>query len=705
MWPLPRRGPLVLGVFLALAPGRLALAGSFDAAGVYQPDPEALVLDDFEAYPEPDPAGTAGDGGATGDGGAAGEGAAGAGGSEPSYPYQLVEDATALTGSRVFKLEAWQSAGVGFSLPEEDGSYVARVWVKGEAMVTVGVEYDDGGTPGLTQLLPTGRLTSDGWFELESAPFSVTGSRSPRVGLGFFSPTGVVADAFEVVRGGEHRTLRACTGVNDATSCLPDEICMHRRCVDARGLVPPMPADPGERAALADYMGNRIKFLFGPLLNRERHLDEAMAAIEEMRTTTDRYRFWFSFVTAIQRLEDSHSSAYSLMDFGFDDFPGRIPFGACFLGGDADLTHKQVPRDKDLPDVLVSHAGGNAWGLQAGDRLVAIDGEHPVAWAKKLQGRSWSAEQVNDPASVAQHIESLRRKISTLARTITVIRCNGGSSCGAPEMLVVADQKPDDSPSQNVACDNRPKNHFPGQPESHNLGGSVFFGTVNESDAEERIQGMAWNSLYGAGSATATQIQDAVRYFRDEKARGVILDHRTGNGGTKDAAMPILGFVSPPKYAEVGVWRVFLDDAGPKDVAEGLALFDKIKDEPFDIVQVGSTDAITDVPVALLLTRDVSASDYFPNAFKGSPKARIFGPHPTNGAFSTFLGLSYWVSLSFQLAAHDTLNHDGTMLCARGVVPDEIVEPRQSDLTQGVDTVYEAALAWVRANLKPQEAP
>ena len=35
------------------------------------------------------------------------------------------------------------------------------------------------------------------------------------------------------------------------------------------------------------------------------------------------------------------------------------------------------------------------------------------------------------------------------------------------------------------------------------------------------------------------------------------------------------------------------------------------------------------------------------------------------------------------------------------LVPDEIVLPKQSDLLVGKDTVYEAALAWVRSELKP----
>lgn len=680
LWTAP------FGVLLTFTGEPSALAGTFDPSGIYHPSPDAIATDDFESYPEPENQGGAG--------GEAGE---------PTYPYQLVEDATALTGSKVFKLGPWQSAGVGFSAPSADGSYVARVWVKGEAAATVEVRYEDGTTPALSQLFPTGRVTSDGWAELESAPFTIHAAHQPDPGVGFFSPTGVIADALEIVPLGEVRSIRSCTGINDSSACLPDEICLYRACVDARGFVPPMPTTKEEKIALADYMGNRIKFLFGPLLNREMHLKSAMEAIDTMRNAQERYRFWFSFVTAIQRLEDSHSTVFGL--FQFQDFPGRIPLTACFVNGDADLSHDQAPKDPELPDILVSHTGqGATWGLKPGDRLVAVDGEHPILWEKKLQGRSWSATQINDAASVAQYAESLRGDIAAQARTITVIRCDAGK-CGFPEMIKVADQPAPSEPVKGVNCDHRPLLHFPEQPTNHFIGENVYSGIVKESTAEERIHGMVWDSLMGSGSTTGVQIQAAVNSFRQEKVRGLILDHRTGNGGTKDAASPILSFVMPPRYTEADVWRIFLDDVGPKTKAEGLLLFDQIKDDPSALAYQGSEDAQVDVPVALLLTRDVSASDYFPNAFKGAPKTRIFGPHPTNGAFSTFLGYSYWLSLTFQLASEDTLNYDGKMLCGRGVVPDEVVAPKQSDLMQGVDTVYEAALAWVRAHLKPQETP
>ena len=40
-------------------------------------------------------------------------------------------------------------------------------------------------------------------------------------------------------------------------------------------------------------------------------------------------------------------------------------------------------------------------------------------------------------------------------------------------------------------------------------------------------------------------------------------------------------------------------------------------------------------------------------------------------------------------------------LIGRGVMPDYVVDQKQSDLLAGVDTIHEAALAWVRQELKP----
>ena len=85
-----------------------------------------------------------------------------------------------------------------------------------------------------------------------------------------------------------------------------------------------------------------------------------------------------------------------------------------------------------------------------------------------------------------------------------------------------------------------------------------------------------------------------------------------------------------------------------------------------------------------------------------SPNVKLFGPNPTNGAFSTFLGGQYWTGLSFQLACGDTIaGTTGDALCGKGVRPDVYVLPRQSQLMMGQDPVYDTALAWVRESLAP----
>ncbi|MFO0593270.1 MAG: hypothetical protein U0441_37355, partial [Polyangiaceae bacterium] len=134
---------------------------------------------------------------------------------------------------------------------------------------------------------------------------------------------------------------------------------------------------------------------------------------------------------------------------------------------------------------------------------------------------------------------------------------------------------------------------------------------------------------------------------------------------------------------------------------EGKALFDAgLSNGHGDYAGVPNPVG-TDVPVALLITEDVSASDWLPLGFKGAPKAKIFGPFETNGAFSTRYAFGYWFGISYVMAVGDSFLPDGTTANGTGVAPDVVVLPKQSDLMYGKDTVYEAALAWVRSELKP----
>jgi C-terminal processing protease CtpA/Prc len=115
----------------------------------------------------------------------------------------------------------------------------------------------------------------------------------------------------------------------------------------------------------------------------------------------------------------------------------------------------------------------------------------------------------------------------------------------------------------------------------------------------------------------------------------------------------------------------------------------------------GSADYDPALPVALVLHRDGSASDFMPQLLKGAPKTRLFAPHATAGAFSTFQEFYTWGGLRYQFGTGDSITKDGEPLIGHGVEPDVVVVPKQSDLLAGRDTIFEAALAWVRQELKP----
>jgi hypothetical protein len=649
-----------------------AAASGFAADGTYSFDADAVYAEGFESFT---PAADAGPG-----------------------DLQVVDRSDALEGSKVAKLQSqYSSVDVPVKLPSKLAAYRASVWVRGRGFAGVMMGYDDGAPGQLAQMFPTGRMTSDGWVELACEPFTVDGPRGATVVVFLFGS--LEADAIEVKAAPEAvlAVPRRCAGVAD-TSCSGDALCFGGWCHPTSGWVPPPPSGKG-RETLLRYLENRLRFFFGPYRNRKTYLPSALVELQSAGPAGSAWRFWNSFATAVRRLQDWHSSTFGLHDFVLEN---RKPLNVCFVEGDGDLTHASAPSDPAYPDVLVSHAGpDHTWGLKAGDRLVAIDGKHPIAWMRSLVGLDWGYHASDDPTTLSDFTERMRSSIPRFARTMTVVRCSG-ASCGAAGVVDVTAvaEVPPDTEVDVVACDHRPSYLVAGAPSNHDVGGSVIAGPVVSTQPEERIYGAIWDSLMGGGSSTQQQLDAAVAEWRAKSARAVILDHRTGNGGTIDSFESLVGFVRTKKLFGADLWRSRADDEGPKDTAEGLALLAKYE-KSSEAWWAGGDSPATDVPVALLITRDGSASDYFPYAMKGAPKVRIFGPHATVGAFSSYMGLGYWMAVNYQLAAGDTIGYEGIALTGHGVRPDEVVAPKQSDLVAGKDTIAQRALAWVRAEAKP----
>ena len=635
-----------------------ARAGTFDPSGNFSFDPNAVVTNGFDDLVAP-PTGVT-----------------------------LVRAPGGIQGAGYVNVSTQSTAAVfAITLPQNDASFVARVFARQNRInATIDVAYADSGSPSFSaHFYPTGTVTSDGWYEVATNAFSVQGSRKPAITFSVFA-SGADVDALEIVPAGAFKALAACAPPVDSARGA-HEFCSAGWCHDGNPLVPPLPQGTDRDNAIA-YFQNRMSLFFGGWFSRQSYLPSALATLDALKNAPDAWSFWNGIVTAIHRLHDWHTTIGAPFSLG-----GRGVFPVCFVEGDADLTHAQVAKDPKYFDVLVSHVGPAEKTLVPGDRLVAVNGMHPIAFVESLDALDWGMWRADDPDGHAEAIERMTPTIRRWATTITYIHCDPQTKvCGAPVTKNVADLPFDDGSTLYPYCDHRPQYHVSGLDSvAHNSYAGPFYGVVNESLAGEDIYGMIWNDAYLASPNIYQPAYDAL----DANAKAVILDHRLGNGGDVTGAEYLTSLWRPTATIAVssgfdltlGMWDAFTPSIGTQIYDTQLS---------WNAYVVGSQTANTKRPVALLLARDGSASDWFPAGMKNSsPNVRIFGRH-TAGAFSSFFNWDYYAGFTWRLASGDLIMTDGTTHLGYGVQPDEEIVPLQSDLLSGVDTVYARALDWVR---------
>ncbi|MEO7109403.1 MAG: S41 family peptidase [Polyangiaceae bacterium] len=651
-----------------LAPTK-AWAITFDAAGDLSFDPKAIVSEGFETIPAQD--------GLT--------------------IVSASATTTALEGKKFANVSTTQSTvTIPVTLPKSDGSYRARFFARTNRVVaSIELTYAaDGAFPDASiMFFPTGRVTSDGWYEVETSAFSVQSARITTVALSIFA-SGADIDAFELVADGTYRAPTACTIARDPV-CNSNEYCAAGWCQDGEYQLPPLPA-PQFRNEIVTWFQERFELFFGGVYSRANRLATAVGTLETMRNATNGWTFWDGFGTGLHKLHDWHTT----LD-GPVGVSGRGAFPICFVEGTADISQTGAPSDPVLADVIVSDVGPDQnSGLNPGDRLVAVDGVHPIAWAESLDDLDWGAWKADDPGTHAEAIERMRNLIRRFAKEITIVKCspNGGTpTCAAPVTIEVADL-PRTEPATYPTCDHRPAYHLAtGNPDpiTHAMTG-VYSGVLADSNVGENLYGMIWNDVEMNSDGT-NPYTTAIESFR-ANANGVILDHRLGNGGTADAATYLTSLFRPPAqlatYTGTDLTLGLLDQ--PFSTALGVSLYNTFFSVGGNGYSVGAANARTSLKVALMLARDGSASDWFPYGMKdGGANIKIFG-RQTAGAFSSFFQFDYFGGLAWRLASGDLIRADGTSHLGQAVVPDVEMLPKQSDLIVGKDTVYEAALAWIR---------
>jgi hypothetical protein len=578
--------------------------------------------------------------------------------------------------------------GVGFS----DSAYQVRLFVRGRhpwyPILSIQYAYGPGPALAYATLSPTGRMTSDGWLELESAPISIEASRSPYLALMLMSYE-IEVDAIEVVPAtAKYKPNTACLG----DFCGVDQVCVEGYCQDGNPLVPALPS-AAQRGHVVDVLQNKIRIAFGGVATRQEPMQQALATMETMRTAQSPWEFWNTFAHAIRTLHDSHT-----MSVGLPSYSGTSgkAFPICFVEGDADSSKSIVASTPPYADVLISHVGPyQNLGLKPGDRLVSVDGQHPIAWLKNHSLGSWISYHATDPEVFSGEVESLQTSIRALASRVQVIRCNPSGTCSQPETIIIADLD-DGMMLEHPTCDHRPAYHLASNnpnPDSHSFD-DVRYGLLKDSAPGEDLYGMLWNDTNWDYSSP-NPWKSAYSTFRSQ-AKGLILDHRRGDGGTAPGAAYLTELSRP--VSVVSVWSTIgtlgLFDQ-PFTQSDGLELFNLWKNDPSKAYEVGSYSPREDMRIAVLLARDVSGSDFFPFGVKGSKNTKLFGRR-TMGAFSTFFSLEAQGFFYWTLASGDFIGADGKANIGHGVEPDVMLLPKQSDLLVGKDTVYERALAWVR---------
>ena len=190
------------------------------------------------------------------------------------------------------------------------------------------------------------------------------------------------------------------------------------------------------------------------------------------------------------------------------------------------------------------------------------------------------------------------------------MKCGGTATCAAPVTIEV-NSLPTTEPATYPTCDHRPAYHLAtGNPDAvtHDMTG-VYSGVLADSNqgANENLYGMIWNDVE-MNDDGSNPYSASIENFRSN-AKGVVLDHRLGNGGTSDAATYLTTLFRPAAnlatYTGTDLTLGLLDQ--PFSAVLGQSLYNTFFGVPGYGYSVGASNYRPDLPVALMTARDGSA--------------------------------------------------------------------------------------------------
>jgi hypothetical protein len=601
----------------------------------------------------------------------------------------------------------------------------------------------------------TGRETSDGWAEYSTGPIDgqffgndpiavilITARYATNDGITaldsfdvapagtqqILDPTGyALADALEVDPApGSPMPAAPCTQATTASACGPLGECTYGHCVEGSaiwGIAPPSATD---RSDLVD----RWSFIAEHLLADRKATGNAPAifsssAVSSVANATAGPGYYGGLNTLVNQLRDGHTGLGVSPGYGTYFFEGLSSSGSysslldiCFGLADDDLPGGTGKPVYAVFWMATNSAVGSALGgdLLPGDMLTEIDGVAPDAWLDTV-GIRFREKLPNDPTSEpAGRALLLASALAKYASTAVFSSCTAAGACTTKtlevgdityEMLTGA--KYGTATRDSRLCSGRFSDSVPSwTPADDELAYDVP--EVASAGGITSVEFDGFQGEYDNGSpsdpyhAWATPMEDALT-----SGQNVLFDARLGHGGLfvlgKYLVHEIRGTASP--YFAFAMPRGTWDDIDPS------WLFDASLSDAPDMCgwTGGQIDAPTltsppgaAVKIAWVNARDLSMNDIVPRDLLGAPNFRVFGPHPTSGAYGEIAEIpayvAGWLPGSIQVLDTRFGSSFTTAVAApwgsgTGVSPDQVVLQNASDILNGTDTVLAAARAWL----------
>lgn len=615
----------------------------------------------------------------------------------------------------------------------KDGRFEVTVWGRADGTPPqISVVYDQSPEPtafsqfASVRAVRTGRETDDGWAEFSTGPIdgSVWGvpARALLLLPSFYAEAdeSFLVDALEITRAdGKPMEPRACTAQTVEAVCGAEGDCMYGHCVSSTftwGVLP----SPAQRREIAERW-----ITFGTRMIGDRNASQkgekilAPNARILAKTATSSRQFFGGLNRLVNLLRDNHTSFGSPANYSvFAPQAGRGSsslLGACFGVVEKDLLGGgygyAVFRSIDKPATGIA--------LKRGDVLFAIDGQDPKQWVDEVFPQV-ATTLPNDPASDwGNSANALSRLIATRASTITLLRCATGSSCSGADRQTI---------SIDVASAAYKSLTQPAPTSTDDVPAS-FGCTQRFTDAVKPGSNQGWNGEDRVDVATGDIGETRVQFdgfvgqkkwegamtnvFSGGPAR-VLMDTRMGHGGYGSAVEHLFNLLrgSSEPMGMLSVGRGTYDLTDPPWLVSRLRSCTDQRGDFWSCFQGGNAYgffAAKTAPggasrIAWVNTYDVSANDFMPKLLKGRTNIRIFGPHPTSGAFGAIMSLpALWTGYSGgSLQYQDTRFAPSTadLSTARwesghGVEPDAVVAEKLSDALNGIDTLLVTATAWL----------